>query len=345
MSQTSHYVALDGLRGVAALGIVCYHICGYFQTGFQPGHAYLAVDFFFMLSGFVIAHAYDRRLSAEMGLAGFLTVRLIRLYPLVLLGLALGTCSFLAEAAISHQMTAGTVLLAAATNALLLPSPALTFLRPWAFPLDTPLWSLSFELWINILYAAAFRYLTAARLWAALVLGGGLVVWTSLAFGGLDVGFTWHAFYLGGARVLFPFVMGVLLARGWGGRSEQSGWAHVMWIPLILTLVAPPVLGGYYDIAAVLLVFPVILVCAAQAGPHPRLDAVWRWLGALSYPVYVLHYPCVVTISNLAKLRHLSGAAEDAAALFTLALALALASLAARFYDVPVRRWLMRKVK
>jgi len=346
LSQTRHYVALDGLRGVAALAIVCYHICLYFQTSFALGHAYLAVDFFFMLSGFVIAHAYDRRLATEMGVVGFFTVRLIRLYPLVLLGLAIGAVPFLAHAAISHEMTARVVLLAMATNALLLPSPALTFLRPWAFPTDTPLWSLSFELWINMLYAAAFRYLSSARLWAALLLGGGLVVWTSLMFGGLNVGFAWNDFYLGGARVLFPFVMGVLLARRAVRRAGQWGWAHLMWIPLLLILGAPEFRGGgYYDIAAVLLAFPVILLFAAQAGPHARLDAVWRWLGALSYPVYVLHYPVVVTISNLAKARHLSGGAEDAAALFTLVLVLVLASLAGRFYDVPVRRWLMRKMK
>jgi peptidoglycan/LPS O-acetylase OafA/YrhL len=238
-SPTRHYLALDGLRGVAAIGVVTYHICGYFRLGFAPAHAYLAVDFFFMLSGFVIAHAYDRRLASGFGVLGFLAVRLVRLYPLVLLGLAIGTALFLMRAVSTHEMRAGSVLLAAATNALLLPSPALTYLRPWAFPTDTPLWSLAFELWVNILYAATFKFTPRAGLMAALAVGGVLVVWTSLAFGGLNVGYAWHDFYLGGARVLFPFLMGVLLARRLRGHAVRLPWAHVMFVLLILVLSAP----------------------------------------------------------------------------------------------------------
>jgi peptidoglycan/LPS O-acetylase OafA/YrhL len=174
--------------------------------------------------------------------------------------------------------------------------------------------------------------------------GGVLVVWTSLAFGGLNVGYAWHDFYLGGARVLFPFLMGVLLARWLRGHAVRLPWAHVMFVPLILVLGAPAVLGGWYDVAAVLLVFPVILACAAQAGPQARLDPVWRWLGGVSYPVYVLHYPFVVTLSNLTKAHHLGGVAQVGVGMFTLVLVLGVSSLASRFYDIPVRRWLARRL-
>lgn len=182
MTQTRHYLAFDGLRGIAALAVVSLHGAEYFRLPVQPGHAYLAVDFFFMLSGFVIAHAYDARLSRGMGVTRFLAVRLIRLQPLVLLAL-----------------------------------------------------------------------------------GVGLVLAVSLTHGGLNAGFAWHDFPHGGARVLFPFVMGVMLSRYASAGPDHPAWAHGLCVPLLLILCAPAFGGGRYDAAAVLLFFPGLLLAAARA--------------------------------------------------------------------------------
>ena len=140
----------------------------------------MAVDFFFMLSGFVIAHAYDERLRRGMGVLPFLAVRLIRLEPLVLLGVALGTGAHLLRARLGG-IDMASVLQAACANVLLLPTPALLALRPWAFPIDTPLWSLAFEILINPVYALLFRVLTRLTLDMALVIGEGLVIAVSYA--------------------------------------------------------------------------------------------------------------------------------------------------------------------
>ncbi|MDD2877774.1 MAG: acyltransferase [Acidiphilium sp.] len=333
-------MALDGLRGVAALAVACFHIFSYFQLPFYPYHAYLAVDFFFMLSGFVIAHSYDRRLSGQMKIRGFLKVRLIRLYPLVLLGILLGTSAFLLAALVGGHIYLPTLLQAAATNALLLPSPAMTYLRPWAFPVDTPLWSLAFEFWINILYACCFKYLNKISLTAALLLGAVLLCWTAITFNGLDVGYAWPSFYLGGARVLFPFVLGIVMSRYLLSHTTYSQWAHATWLPLVAILFAPAFMGGYYDIVAVLLIFPLILLVAAHAGTNRFFDPLWRQLGIISYPLYVLQYPFVVVLSNVAKAHHLAGFALATMVLLTMLIIITVATLASRFYDIPVRKYL-----
>src|SRR6202790_2270034 len=91
-----HYPILDGLRGTAAIMVVIYHLFeAYFPVvGHHPTpHGYLAVDFFFLLSGFVVGYAYDDRWG-RMGLRGFLARRLIRLHPMVILGSVIGAIAF-----------------------------------------------------------------------------------------------------------------------------------------------------------------------------------------------------------------------------------------------------------
>ena len=342
--KTRHYLALDGLRGVAALFVACLHICLYFRLAFCPYHAYLAVDFFFMLSGVVIAHAYDRHLRGHMSIRKFLTIRLIRLYPLALLGILLGTAVFLWSAHTGSGVSPATVLQAAFTNALFLPSPAMTYLRPWAFPVDTPLWSLSIEFWINVLYACCFKRLNRASLTLAILLGAGLLCWTAVCFNGLDAGYAWPSFYAGGARVLFPFALGIFMSRFLLNHVASLRWAHVAWLPLAAILCAPRFLPGYYDIFAVLLAFPAIVMVAAHAGPNRHFDWLWRQLGLISYPLYVLQYPIILAISNLAKVHHLGSSMLVAAALFTLLLVVAIAWLAGRFYDIPVRHYLTSRM-
>jgi peptidoglycan/LPS O-acetylase OafA/YrhL len=340
VAETRHYPALDGLRGVAALAVVSLHVTGDFRLPVQLGHAYLAVDFFFMLSGFVIAHAYDARLRSGLGLGRFLAIRLIRLQPLVLLGVTLGASAYLLHGSVGIA----NVLDAATANALLLPTPALLAVRPYAFPTDTPLWSLAFEIWINLLYALAFPMLTRRVLGLVLGLSAGLLLAVALTHGGLNIGFPWRDFYLGGARVLFPFTMGVMLSRYANGSIARLAWAHTLSVPLLLVLCAPSFGGGWFDAVAVLLFFPAVLHTAARATTSRRLDPLWGWLGRLSYPIYVVHYPLVAAVSNLFKAAHAGPAANWAGAGGTMLLVLVAAALAETVYDAPVRAWLARRM-
>jgi len=343
---TRHYPALDGLRGVAALAVVAYHVTLYFQLSYVPAHAYLAVDFFFMLSGYVIAYAYDGRLSRSMSVPRFLQVRLIRLYPLAILGVCGGTIALLVRSRLDPALHAGAVLQAALANAFMLPSTALLKIRPLAFPTDSPLWSLAFEIWVNLLYALLFGILTRLVLTIILTVGAVLLVWAAIGHGGLNVGFDFTDLYLGGIRVVFPFVAGVLLQRvviNRFGRSMTTKLAHAALFPLILVLAGPHFGGGIYDAVAVIICFPAILCLATLAPAAALLDRTWSALGALSYPLYVLHFPMVVVASTLAHQHHLQGAMLYTAAIGTFAAAVAVSIVAYNIYDVPFRRALTKR--
>lgn len=344
MQPKTHYLALDGLRGVAALAVLYYHDILFFQTGSVPFHAYLAVDFFFMLSGFVIAQAYDRRLSSGLSAYTLLKIRFIRIYPLVALGVAFGTAALLVWAHLTGGVRVASVIEAAAANLVFLPSTAMLYVRPWAFPSDGPLWSLAFEVWINVLYIVTFRMFIKSGLGIVLLVGAALLIAASLANGGLNIGFSVAQFYLGFARVLFPFTVGVFMSRNGLSWLPRSWCGNAIFLALIAVFICPPAFSGSFDAIAVLLIFPVVLLIGARATPNRYLDPLWRAIGGLSYPLYVLHYPFVVAFSNLAHQHHLTGRRLDLAAVATYGGVIVLSLLTQKLYDAPLRKFLTRKL-
>ena len=339
-ARTPHFLALDGLRGFAAIVVVLLHICEYFELPVRPGHGYLAVDFFFMLSGFVVAHAYDDRLRSGMGVLAFMRVRLIRLYPLVALGVTIGTLALLARALMGHDISPGSVIAAGVTNALLLPSPWLVYLRPWAFMVNSPIWSLSYEIWVNGLFALCFPLFVNRVLVGVIFVGAVLLVLAGLFFGNLNFGYDWYYFYTGSVRVLFPFFTGILLLRATRSVTLRTSLGNFVWLPLIVLLAAPAFSGPYYDLAAVLFAFPVIVTVGAHASPSPRLRRLWTRMGELSFPLYALHFPFVVALSNIAHSRHWAGVQLWAAAAATFVVVIGIAWAGLMAYDIPARRFL-----
>ncbi len=226
-----HYELLDGLRGVAALMVIWYHI--YEGFAFASGgaietfnHGYLAVDFFFILSGFVIGYAYDDRWKKSLTIKEFFKRRLIRLHPMVVLGAVLGTISFCIQGSVQWDGTH------VATSMVMLSLLCAMFFIPAIpgvgyevrgngemFPLNGPCWSLFFEYIGNILYAIFIRRLSNKAL-AVLValLGVALVSFAAFnvsGYGNIGMGWTLDGVnFLGGSlRMLFPFSMGMLLSR------------------------------------------------------------------------------------------------------------------------------------
>jgi peptidoglycan/LPS O-acetylase OafA/YrhL len=227
-----------------------------------------------------------------------------------------------------------------------LPSTALLKIRPLAFPTDSPLWSLAFEIWVNLLYALFFRVLTRLVLTVILTLGAVLLIWAAFAHGGLNIGFYFTDLYLGGIRVVFPFVAGVLLQRVVIHRfrpAMTTKVAHGVAFPLILVLFGPDFGNGIYDAVAVIVCFPAILCLATLAPAAASLDRIWSALGVLSYPLYVLHFPLVVVVSNLAHQHHLHGAMLYTAAIATFAAAVAVSLAAYNIYDLPFRSALTKR--
>jgi peptidoglycan/LPS O-acetylase OafA/YrhL len=201
------FEALDGLRGLAALFVVWTHGCQFFHLDSKPAHGYLAVDFFFCLSGFVIASAYDLRLDTGMSRGDFCTRRFIRLYPMIALGVLLGGVATYINLTIFHDMSVFDCLLFTVSAFALLPVGLLKHLQ--AYPVNNPIWSLAFETFANVAYVIERKglkigwWLMAALIVLSLV---ALVFEIVHQHGVESIGFNRNSFLMGFARVLFPFL-------------------------------------------------------------------------------------------------------------------------------------------
>src|SRR6185312_7353610 len=124
-----HFQVLDGLRGIAALAVVVFHFMEWIYTNASKnfiGHGFLAVDFFFCLSGFVIGYAYDERFK-NIGIKQFFKRRLIRLQPMVVFGSVIGLLAFLFDpfTDYQHQYSITKIVLIFLCSLLMIPFPVM----------------------------------------------------------------------------------------------------------------------------------------------------------------------------------------------------------------------------
>lgn len=349
-SHSRAFHTLDGLRGIAALLIIPRHLW-LLAGGISLPESYLAVDLFFLLSGFVIAYAYDNRLARPGFLVPFLQIRLIRLYPLYLLGLAAGfvyrTGSVLSG---TDNWTASRLLEAFLLGLLLVPQ------TPWtavgSSDLDNPTWTLFPELVANMLYAVLFRWLTKPVLLCICIAGGFGVIGSRITYGTLDGGWDLGQFPLIASRLAFSFFGGVLVFRLLGDRRRIR--PAVSWLCVLSTgaaLSASPSENWrlFYELALVLVVFPLVVWVACQSEPGPVTARLFRFMGLVSYAVYVLHQPVGALFEKfLARGLHLDLEATPVtnSPLLAFVVTLVLGSwLVDRYYDRPVRRTLTNWAK
>jgi peptidoglycan/LPS O-acetylase OafA/YrhL len=339
------YHTLDGIRGAAALMILIRH-AGFFFGNFgvyiSNSESYLAVDLFFVLSGFVIAGAYDKRLAGGLSPIEFIKIRVIRLYPLYFLGLLIGTVSGLFS--IYGNNTAGLtgpkLVKEFALAFFMLPSPFSADL----YPLNLPSWSLFFEMIVNGLYAAAYSLLNSARLISVIAIAAAGLGFCAYQNGDTDGGGNWAGFTVGVLRVLYSFGMGLLIHRF---HTKMEAFRVPSWILItlvILTLSVTPSAQArpWYDMVAVILVFPAIVHIASASEPgSPKVTYAYSVLGTTSYAVYILHNQVASFISravrgifkcNVAQFAPFSGIA------FALVFVYG-CWLLDLVYDLPVRRW------
>lgn len=339
---------LDGLRGIAALLVVLRHV-GPLAGGISLPENFLAVDLFFLLSGFVIAFAYDDRLARPGFIGRFLAIRLIRLYPLYLLGLAVGALHRVGSV-LNHteNWTAGHLAEAVLLGLLLVPQTPLTAIG--SSELDTPTWTLLPELVANMVYAALFRWLTRPVLMALVGAGAMGVVACRLHYGTLDAGWDFDQGPIIGSRLLFSFFAGVLLFRLLGDRRRTRPW--VAWLCVAAVGVALSVspsddVRTAYELALVLGLFPLVVWAGCQNEPGELDGRLFRFLGLISYAVYVLHQPAAALFAwVLERGLHLrlDSAPVARAALVAFVAGLVVATwLIDKYYDAPVRRWLSRR--
>ena len=329
------FEALDGLRGVAAIAVVFYHVGHWLELTNFVRHGYLAVDVFFCLSGFVMASAYEKRLTTGMEYRDFVWRRIIRLWPLIVLGAALGGLAQLASGSdLGVDGLSGSGLaVAIACAALLIP-------MVWndrLFPVNDPIWSLFLEVLINLVWAAAIKGL---RTWVLLIIVGASAL--ALAYlareaGSASGGHNVETLALGIARVVVSYTIGLLLYR-----IHQTGLVRIT-LPtpalalLILATLSVPSLsrgGVVFDLFVVLIAVPAIILLASN---QPNTGSkFWKFSGDISYPLYVLHQPLWFLASAVLATTHATMDLRIATALAGVFVAISWAVL--KIYDEPTRR-------
>ncbi len=326
-------LTLDAMRGIAAILVMLYHLNAAGAHVFKSG--YLAVDFFFVLSGFVLARTYDARLAAGLPFREFAALRVIRLYPLIFFGLLIGVARFGGQIVIHHpdRMTVPDLVVSAIFEMLLLPSPTSNFIAP----LNAPAWSLSFEMAASLVYAAWLVKAKPRALLAVCGLCGLGVVWAAVLHGSTGFGFKWDDLHTGVARVGFSFTLGMLIARSHHKPVVKSLWAFAP-MAVLGALLCVDVTGGArlaFDLAMVLLVSPLLVWWGAGLNPPDAGAVVSRWLGDVSYPLYAVHFPLLFMVGFFGKKAGLP--TEVWMAIFAVGI-LVFATLLDHFYDRPVRR-------
>ena len=357
-----HYDLLDGLRGVAALTVVCFHLFEAYATSHldqRINHGYLAVDFFFILSGFVVGYAYDDRWT-KMTVREFLTRRLVRLQPMVVIGALIGAVMFYTQGCPVWDVSAVPVamlLVATLMNAFMIPATPGAEIRGVGemYPLNGPAWSLFFEYIGNVLYALFIRRLSTRAL-AVLVAAAGcglavFSVWGPL--GDICVGFslTGENIVGGSLRLLFAFPAGLLLSRVFRPvRVRGAFWIGSL---AVVALASVPRIGGsehlwmngVYDALCAVVLFPLIVWIGASGKTTDRVTSrICKFLGDISYPLYMVHYPFIYLYYAWVKNENLTFGQSLPRAAALVAGSVALAWLCLRFYDEPVRRFLSKRL-
>jgi peptidoglycan/LPS O-acetylase OafA/YrhL len=348
--KRQHFLVLDGLRGIAALSVAIFH--GGIIFGGRPllPRAYLAVDFFFLLSGVVVAYAYEARLLLGNRFE-YLQTRVIRLYPMIIVGAVLGI-SVIATSPGARGLPTWIIGVMFFLAALCLP-----LLKPDVFPgtssitpVNGPSWSLFFEIFINVVYGFIAKHLTTKLLIAIVIVS---LVAESIGifrFKNAEFGVHVSEFWWGFARVVFPFFAGVLIRRitAVGGIRMPQVAPALLAIVLLLTfsIRTHGLATAVVDLADIAIVYPGVIILAMDERSSGSQSRILVWLGLLSYPLYIIHLPIFMW---LARAQRFVALRMEVSAYLWIAFAIVFATVVAlvsyHFYDVPVRASLTRMRK
>lgn len=356
-----HYEILDGMRGVAAIMVVCFHIFEAYATSHldqRINHGYLAVDFFFILSGFVIGYAYDNRWG-KMKTIDFIKRRIIRLQPMVVIGAVIGAIMFYFQGCSVWDVSKVTILalfIATFINALLIPATPGTEIRGLAemYPLNGPSWSLFFEYIGNILYALFIRKLSTKVLaLLVFVAGCGLAAFAILGpYGDICAGFslTGIEFTGGFLRLLFSFSAGLFLFRIFKPANVRGAF-WICTLSIVVLLAVPRIGGaehlwmnGVYDTLCFAVFFPFLVYLGASGKSTDKYTTrICKFLGDISYPLYMVHYPFIYLYYAWVKNENLTFGESWPGAAGVVIGSIILAYICLKFYDIPVRKYLTNR--
>ena len=327
----ARYVTLDGMRGLAAIAVALFH----FDIYLMP-HGYVAVDFFFVLSGFVLYRSYLPRFREGLPIGRFMLQRFARLYPLFLLGLLLGLAVALQQIFVAdpHAPSSGDLATTMLFNGLMLPSPAGL---PY-YPLNVPSWSLFFEIVANLALVVLIFRLPRVALLGVCVLSAIGMLPIILDNGSGNIGALWGEHGIAFMRTAFSFTLGAIIAGLPEGNLRPTGWLGLTCILAIGVLLAMPVPHDWvaaYDLSIILFFSPVLVYIGSRFEPVGFAAPAAAFIGEVSYALYAVHWSFIEPMR--AAVRHVGLAPVPAAVLF-LAIMLGAAYAAVRWYDLPLRR-------
>lgn len=346
-------LGLDATRGVAALSVMLFHFTQVRGRHVLLPNSYLAVDLFFCLSGLVLWRAYAARLAQGLSLRRLMLERVIRLYPIYLVGAVLGLCSLALMAA--NGRTDVSVFQALGRIWVLFPDfsghaimQGDDRMSGLLFPENNPSWSLFFE----VLLAPLLFLLRGLGRWGGWLLAG-LLMWGWLKLSALlgqnmAGGWSVDTFWLGFPRSAYAFVVGACLGMGPAPgqilrRVPPGVVVGVVSLMLLVCWSLPVSVFGTANRMMLLVAGGLIplLVWLHHAVPLVGRAAVWaRRIGEWSYPVYVIHMPVLLGLNELSWLFTHHAPSLQWLLPTAICLSLLAAHVLARHVDVPGRRWL-----
>lgn len=349
LKTKQHFEILDGLRGIAAIAVVLFH---FMEIAYLPAknfiaHGFLAVDFFFCLSGFVIAYAYDDRIG-KMGIKEFFKSRLIRLHPLVIMGSVLGLLAFLFDpfGGQPELYSAGKIILIFLCSILLIPYPIISERFFNLFGLNAPAWSLFWEYIANIVYALILWRLNRRYLLILTILSGVALCYVSHRAGGsLMGGWAGENFWDGCARISYSFLAGMIIFRSNWIIKSKLGFAGLSILLLLAFLIPFNQWNWLTEPFIVLIYFPLLVALGAGADLKTGLKKMCVFFGKISYPLYMTHYAAIWMFFNYYT-SHKPALPQLTLVIITgVMLLLGFAYLVMVFYDIPLRNYLTSRRK
>ncbi len=362
VNSKPHYPILDGLRGVAAVMVVCFHTFEAHATNHLDqiiNHGYLAVDFFFLLSGFVVGYAYDDRWK-DMTVGSFFKRRLVRLQPMVVMGSIVGALCFYFQASglwpSISQTPVWKLVLVMIIGGTLIPVPSALDIRGWSemHPLDGPAWSLFFEYIANILYALFVRKFSQKALALLVAISAAALIHLAVTSINGDVIGGWSLepaqLHVGFARLMYPFFAGLFLSRM--GKLIYTKYAFLYCSLMIVAVLAIPRIGGsdhlwvngLYDSLSIIFIFPLIVLLGAGGKLIGNTASrLCKFLGDISYPIYITHYPLIYIYTGWVHDYKPPAQKAFAFGILLLLASITIAYACLRLYDEPVRKWLGAK--
>lgn len=345
-----HFKILDGLRGLAAVAVVIFHFMEIAVPDYSNNfiaHAYLAVDFFFCLSGFVIAYAYDQKLL-KIGVANFFKLRLIRLHPLVIIGAVIGIIAFIFDPFSDlYQHYSGNLVTMFLTSCLMIPYPVVPERYFNLFHLNPPTWSLFWEYAANICYAFILIRVRNKLLWILTIIAGVALFYEAHRSGNLSGGWGGNNILGGFIRVFYSFLAGVLVYRSkWIINSKLNFPAVGILLAVVFLVPFREHLNPIVEPLIVIFYFPFLIALGAGARLTASTTRVCNFSGEISYPLYMVHYPFIWIFFSYVEKYKPAMSELTIVIIIGVILLIAFAYLVMIFIDIPVRnrlKGLLRK--